>query len=167
MHTHTSSPGDDTAPGNVKAACNEDAACEDAALLHRFIFRRDAGAFTELVRRFGPMVQGVAERSVSHRQDAEDVTQIVFAELARRAGTVTDGRALAGWLQTVTTRTALRVRKRRTKTAPIVTEPARQDDPLRTLSRQADGVVGADVGPSTSCLTPSGCWPTFSSMCPA
>ena len=77
---------------------------DDEALLGRFIAARDGQAFTEIVRRHGVMVFGVAKRLVQY-VDAEDAFQTVFLHLARQASSVR-GNTLAAWLHRVTVRVA-------------------------------------------------------------
>ena len=95
----------------------------DAALVNRYVRGRDHAAFTELTRRLGPLVWSLAVRNTRHREDAEDVLQLVFAELARRAGTIAEPAAVAGWLHTLTVRTASAVRRRRTPRPGLPYEP--------------------------------------------
>jgi RNA polymerase sigma factor (sigma-70 family) len=82
----------------------------DRELLARLVAGRDDAAFTELVRRYGPMVWGVCRRVLRHEQDAEDAFQATFVVLARKAGTVRAGSSLASWLYGVAHRVAVRAR---------------------------------------------------------
>ena len=81
---------------------------EDAELLACYASEQSESAFSELIRRHVDLVYSAALRLVggdTHR--AEDVTQQVFAELARQAQRLTKHPALAGWLYTTTRRMAL------------------------------------------------------------
>lgn len=72
---------------------------EDAELLRRFATERDDAAFAELVRRHIDLVHSAALRQLNGDAHlAEDATQLVFADLARKAGTVAGERVLAAWL---------------------------------------------------------------------
>lgn len=72
---------------------------EDAELLRRYVADRSDPAFTTLVQRHIGLVFSTALRRVGgDRHLAEDVAQIVFADLARKAGTLQDRPTIAGWL---------------------------------------------------------------------
>jgi RNA polymerase sigma factor (sigma-70 family) len=83
---------------------------DDAELLERFTTRRDGAAFADLVRRHGPMVQGVCRRILRNPHDADDAFQATFLILVRKAGAIARPGALAAWLHEVALRTALRAR---------------------------------------------------------
>jgi RNA polymerase sigma factor (sigma-70 family) len=84
----------------------------DRQLLRRFVASRAEDAFTELVRRHGPLVLGVCRRLLRHRQDAEDAFQATFLVLARKAASQRWEESVAHWLYEVATRVALRMRSR-------------------------------------------------------
>jgi RNA polymerase sigma factor (sigma-70 family) len=92
------------------AAGGERPLTSDGALLERFIAVRDEAAFELLVRRHGPMVLGVCERVLRHRQDAEDAFQATFLVMAHKAGSVRPREAVGNWLYGVAYRTALKAR---------------------------------------------------------
>jgi RNA polymerase sigma factor (sigma-70 family) len=81
---------------------------EDAELLRRYTADHSEAAFAELVRRHVNLVYSAAVRLLNgdtHR--AQDVTQQVFAEVARQAKRLSRHPALAGWLYTTTRLMAL------------------------------------------------------------
>jgi RNA polymerase sigma factor (sigma-70 family) len=78
----------------------------DGSLLDQFIRERSEEAFAMLMKRHGPYVLGVCRRVTQHPQDAEDVFQACFLELARKASTISRRNSVAGWLQTVAVRMA-------------------------------------------------------------
>ena len=81
----------------------EPAMMDDAELLRRYADSHTEGDFAELVRRHVNLVHSAALRQVNgDAQLAQDVTQLVFTDLARKAGEVARHRVLAGWLFTST-----------------------------------------------------------------
>jgi RNA polymerase sigma factor (sigma-70 family) len=76
---------------------------EDAQLLCRYLDDRSEEAFTELVRRHIDLVYFAALRRVGgDRHLADDVTQSVFTDLARKAPSLKNRTVLTGWLYTST-----------------------------------------------------------------
>ena len=76
---------------------------DDAHLLESYAATRSEVAFAELVRRHVALVYSAALRQVNGDAHlAQDVTQLVFTDLARKAGEVASHRVLAGWLFTST-----------------------------------------------------------------
>lgn len=76
---------------------------DDATLLRRYAQDRAESDFAELVRRHLNLVYSAALRQVNgDTHFAQDVTQLVFTDLARKAAKLADHRVLAGWLFTST-----------------------------------------------------------------
>jgi len=76
---------------------------DDSQLLRRYVEERSEAAFTELVNRHVNLVYYAALRRVGGDAHlADDVTQSVFADLARKAASLQDRPVLAGWLYTST-----------------------------------------------------------------
>jgi len=69
----------------------------DGELLSRFVATRSDEAFTELVRRLGPIVLGVCQRVLGPGPDADDAFQVTFMVLARKAATVRPPGRVAAW----------------------------------------------------------------------
>ena len=91
---------------------------EDAELLGQYAANRSEAAFTELVRRYVDLVYSAALRQLSGDAHlAEDVTQEVFADLARKARRLGRGTPLIGWLYTSTRYAASQVRRTQTRRA--------------------------------------------------
>lgn len=75
----------------------------DGELLRRYVEDKAQVAFTELVNRHINVVYRAALRRVGgDAHSADDVTQKVFTDLARKAPTLTNHPSLAGWLYTGT-----------------------------------------------------------------
>lgn len=118
----------------------------DAELLHCYVKDRSEHAFGELVRRHLGLVYATALRRVGHdAQLAEDVSQKVFTDLARKASSLSGYATLSGWLYLSTQLAAANVvrterrRKGREGTALIMqtiqsdAEPAPEWEQLRPL----------------------------------
>jgi RNA polymerase sigma factor (sigma-70 family) len=94
-------------------------AVPDRALLDQFLRGGESSeaAFATLVERHGAMVLRVCRHLLSDGHLAEDAFQATFLLLARRARSIQDPDAMAGWLHRVARRVALRalgeVRRRR------------------------------------------------------
>src|SRR6478752_1436944 len=72
---------------------------DDATLLADYARQRDEAAFAELVRRHLNFVYAAALRQVNGDAHlAQDATQLVFTDLARKAGSLAGHQLLAGWL---------------------------------------------------------------------
>src|SRR5207247_9650241 len=78
----------------------------------RFTAERDETAFADLVRRHGPMVQGVCRRVLRQAQDAEDVFQAAFLVLAQKAPRMRWRESVGNWLYGVAYRLALTAKVR-------------------------------------------------------
>ena len=74
----------------------------DAELLREYVKDHSDSAFAELVKRHVNLVYSTALRMVRQTALAEDVTQLVFVQLARKAPEIREGNALPGWLYRVT-----------------------------------------------------------------
>src|SRR6266404_4129162 len=99
----------------------------DALLLACYLEGRDEAAFTELVRRHGPVVRAACRRALGETPDADDAFQAVFLILARKAVTLRNAQLLGPWLHTVAVRAAgrarLLIRRRLARERPVSTMP--------------------------------------------
>lgn len=91
----------------------------DRNLLDRFLAARDEAAFTELVRRYGPVVWGACCRCLANLQDAEDAFQATFLVLLRRATRLPADTPLGPWLYRVAVMTARNVRRGNRRRAAV------------------------------------------------
>jgi RNA polymerase sigma factor (sigma-70 family) len=102
----------------------------DEQLLQRFVTAGDESAFGEILRRHGRVVLNICRNVLRHEQDAEDAFQATFLILAKKAGTLRRGEALAGWLFRVARRVAVEARRRdlgrqaREQAVPRIVPPA-------------------------------------------
>src|SRR5262252_8499881 len=91
----------------------------DHDLLAVYESERGQAAFTELMRRHGPMVLRTCRRLLGRGPDAEDAFQATFVLLARQAGQLrreaAGRRSLGGWLHRVAYRTAANVLRTATR----------------------------------------------------
>jgi RNA polymerase sigma factor (sigma-70 family) len=111
-------------------------AMPDRTLLEQFGRGGEASeaAFATLVERHGPMVLRVCRQLLYDGHLAEDAFQVTFMLLARRARSIHDPDALAGWLHRVARRVALRIqtgiRRRRGREDGLANEVAVRDRDL-------------------------------------
>jgi RNA polymerase sigma factor (sigma-70 family) len=87
----------------------------DAQLLERYVEVRSEEAFAEIVRRYLNLIFSAALRQVRQPQLAEEVTQSVFVDLARRAKSLAPDTVLSAWLYQVARRTAIDVIRRESR----------------------------------------------------
>ena len=82
----------------------------------------DPGALDDLVRLLSPMLWQVVRASGVDRATAEDVVQTTWLALVRSGETISEPRAVAGWLCTSARREAWRVAKQSTRQQPVEDE---------------------------------------------
>lgn len=81
-------------------------ASDDLTLLREYASSRSEEAFAALVSRHIDLVYSVALRHVGNASQAEEVSQVVFMLLARKAGRMAKGTVLSGWLYSTARLTA-------------------------------------------------------------
>src|ERR1700722_11402454 len=90
---------------------------DDRQLLRQFATERSESAFSQLVARHLPLVYSTALRQTNGNTHlAQDVAQLVFTDLARKASALSENVVLAGWLHRATlfaARQVLRGERRR------------------------------------------------------
>jgi RNA polymerase sigma factor (sigma-70 family) len=82
----------------------------------------DPGALDDLVRLLSPMLWQVVRASGVDRTTAEDVVQTTWLALVRSGETISEPRAVAGWLCTSARREAWRVARQSTRQQPVEEE---------------------------------------------
>ena len=70
----------------------------DTELLREYVSSNSEAAFGEIVRRYADAVHSAALRQVGNPEQARDVAQSVFIDLARKAGALRSDTMLIGWL---------------------------------------------------------------------
>jgi RNA polymerase sigma factor (sigma-70 family) len=70
----------------------------DAELLREYAANHSEAAFGEIVRRYADVVYSAALRQVGNEDQARDVAQTVFVDLARKVATMPSHVVLIGWL---------------------------------------------------------------------
>jgi len=119
----------------------------DSELLRRYVESRDAQAFEALVGRYGKLVWGACRRRLKDAHAAEDAFQTTFLALARHAGTIRRGDALAAWLHRTAVRcSAAFCNTRGSMIASLPDVPARGMDPAyMAASREFEEVIDAEI----------------------
>ena len=122
----------------------------DSELLHRYAETDDEAAFAEVVRRHVNLVYAASLRLLNgDAMLAEDVTQMVFTDLATKAGKLSSHASVIGWLHTsarYTASSAIRSEQRRRareQKALAMSEPDSQLDLQWTQLRpHLDDAIG-------------------------
>jgi len=70
----------------------------DRELLAAWVTKQCGKSFTALVRRYAPLVHGTARRMLDQASQQDDVAQLTFIELAKKAPQLLKYRSLGGWL---------------------------------------------------------------------
>jgi RNA polymerase sigma factor (sigma-70 family) len=122
----------------------------DEELLEQFLGGDDLesqDAFRALVVRHGPSLLAVCRHVLDKGHDAEDVVQATFLSLARKGASISDRRALSGWLREVAYRTALRWRARANRRRSIEKQAMAMAPPRPVAAGQDEVVSLSELRP--------------------
>jgi RNA polymerase sigma factor (sigma-70 family) len=122
----------------------------DEELLARFLDMDGVAsedAFHMLVGRHGPRVLRICRHVLDREHDAEDAFQATFLALARNGASIRDRCALAGWLQEVAYRTALKTRARRSRRRMVERESMVMHAPRDEPDDQGERAALAELRP--------------------
>src|SRR4051794_1050819 len=95
---------------------------DDRELLRRYTEDASEAAFKELVQRQINLVFATALRVTGDAHAAEEVAQIVFTAMARKARTLVQHPALCGWLHRSARYAAINVQQQKRRRAEIEQE---------------------------------------------
>jgi RNA polymerase sigma factor (sigma-70 family) len=112
---------------------------DDSELLRRYALGSSEEAFAELVRRHIGLVYNTALRRCggdAHR--AQDVAQVVFSSMARKARSLMQRPALAGWLHTSTRYAAIQMVRSESRRKVREQEALALNDPVPSETPHAD-----------------------------
>jgi RNA polymerase sigma factor (sigma-70 family) len=128
-------------------------AVSDAQLLEHFVKTGDQLAFELLVWRHERMVFGVCRRVLRDHHAAEDAFQATFLLLARKAASIGNYQAVAGWLHRVASRVAHHARSKASRrkrlgspNADLASLPSPREPSAELLARDLGPVLDEEVG---------------------
>jgi RNA polymerase sigma factor (sigma-70 family) len=112
---------------------------DDVELLREYTLSHSEAAFVELVDRHINLVYSAALRQMSgDAHQAQDVTQIVFADLARKASRLLNHTSLSGWLYTSVRYAAASSRRSAQRRQQHEQEAHAMEELLKTPDSDAD-----------------------------
>jgi RNA polymerase sigma factor (sigma-70 family) len=119
---------------------------DDAELLQRYALEGSDEAFRLLLQRNVPLVFSAALRKTGDRSLAEDVTQVVFIILAKKARRLSKRIILAGWLHRTTHHAATKAvrkeyRRREREKAAVQMQISEADSEWKTLAPLLDDAI--------------------------
>jgi len=106
----------------------------------------DERAWTELVKRFGPMVERIARRTGLNIVDAADVQQATWIQLMRRINQLRDPDRIGAWLATTARRESQRVAVARNR-AVLSSDPLTDASVVPDDSTVEKAVLGSHYEP--------------------
>jgi RNA polymerase sigma factor (sigma-70 family) len=122
----------------------------DGDLIRAYAKSGSESAFNELVKRHAPMVYSVARRVLGHSPLVEEVTQVVFILLARKAWTLSEKTVLVGWLHRTAYLTALKMlrderrrQKREQESVAMIANSPEPNTDWHALSQKLDEAIAS------------------------
>jgi DNA-directed RNA polymerase specialized sigma24 family protein len=117
---------------------------DDQQLLEHFAENRSEAAFGELVNRYVNLVYSTALRRTNFDTHlAQDVAQLVFTDLARKAPSLSRNVVLAGWLHRATLYAAGQLMRSDRLNKDLTLKPEQLDGYLRARGRDAASLLAA------------------------
>src|SRR5262249_40393998 len=112
----------------------------DRELLQRFVGARDESAFAALVERHGAMVLAQCRQWLARAQAAEDVCQVTFLTLARKATVVPWQDSIRCWLRAVARQLSQQKRSAAARRGRHTVGHAPEGGLLESIDKHADPV---------------------------
>jgi RNA polymerase sigma factor (sigma-70 family) len=118
----------------------------DSDLLRSWAQSHDQNAFTELVRRYGGLVVATALRRCNQRRDlADEVSQRVFAAVARKADKLLSSPSLSAWLHRATVLECAHLARRESIYSKKLATLAQQTHAMNSPSKTTPPDVDVDL----------------------
>jgi RNA polymerase sigma factor (sigma-70 family) len=114
----------------------------DMELLRQYVHRNSEEAFAALVTRHVNMVYSAALRKTGNAHAAEEITQVVFIILAKKADRLRDGTILSGWLYQTARLTAASFLRNEIRRAR-----REQEAYMQSLSNETESNVWPEIEP--------------------
>ncbi len=101
---------------------------QDNELIEK-VQEKDNFAFEELVKRYEKLVYSVAYRMMNNKEDAEDITQVVFIKVYKKIDTFNENQSFKAWVCTITSNACIdEIRSRKNKQTFSLDKNIESDD---------------------------------------
>jgi RNA polymerase sigma factor (sigma-70 family) len=113
----------------------------------RLALKQDDDAWTELVRRFTPVIEGLARKVGLSSADAADVAQATWLQLSRKGHAIREPDRIAGWLACTARRESIRLSASNQR-RPSAADPLPERVPAGPIrSGVEDSIVDQELAP--------------------